>query len=206
MANDNISALLAMKGSSGGGGGSGAKRFVVTVTESGGVYSADKTVAEINAAYAAGKTVIAKYGSMDFALYKNTMGLILEFVAITYDSAIPTMHILYGAGGSVDTWTYDGVIVSEAPATVTDLSSTSITLASAADNTIYEYGELTALTVTAITATGDFIIRFTSGATATTTNFPNTMKFSEAFAAEANTRYEINVSNGYALAVGWPTT
>ena len=92
------------------------------------------------------------------------------------------------------------------PATVTDLVSSSITLASASDNTIYEYGELTALTVTAITASGDFIIRFTSGATPTTTSFPVSMKFPEAFAPEANTRYEINVSNGYALAVGWPTT
>ncbi len=92
------------------------------------------------------------------------------------------------------------------PTVVTDLSSTSITLASAADNTIYEYGELSALTVTAITATGDFIIRFTSGATPTTTNFPATMKFPEAFSAEANTRYEINCSNGYALVTGWPTT
>lgn len=92
------------------------------------------------------------------------------------------------------------------PTVVTDLSSTSITLALAADNTIYEYGELTALTVTAITATADFIIRFTSGTTPTVTNFPVTMVFPEAFSAEANMRYEINVSNGYALAVGWPTT
>lgn len=92
------------------------------------------------------------------------------------------------------------------PETVTDLSSTSITLANAANNTIYQYGELSALTVTAITDTGDFIIRFTSGATPTTTSFPVSMKFPEAFAPEANTRYEINCSNGYALAVGWPTT
>lgn len=92
------------------------------------------------------------------------------------------------------------------PAEVTDLESTSISLASASANTIYNYGELTSLTVTAIANPGDFIIRFTSGATPTTTNFPASMVFPEAFSAEANTRYEINVSNGYALAVGWPTT
>ena len=89
---------------------------------------------------------------------------------------------------------------------VTDITSNSITLAYAADNTIYEYGELTNLTVTAIANPGDFIIIFTSGATATTTNFPAGLIFSEAFAAEANTRYEINVRNGYALVAGWPTT
>ena len=90
------------------------------------------------------------------------------------------------------------------PVEVNDLVSSSVTLANAADNTIYTYGELTALTVTAITTPGDFIIRFTSGATPTTTNFPATMIFPEAFTAEAKTRYEINVSNGYALVTGWP--
>lgn len=93
----------------------------------------------------------------------------------------------------------------EKPTTSTQAGS-SVTIASAADNTIYECGELSSLTITAIANPGDFIIRFTSGATATTTNFPASMVFPETFAAEANTRYEINVSNGYALAVGWPTT
>ena len=85
-------------------------------------------------------------------------------------------------------------------------SGTSVTIASAADNTIYECGELTALTITAIANPGSFIVRFTSGSTPTTTNFPASMKFPEAFSAEANTRYEINCSNGYALAVGWPVS
>lgn len=89
--------------------------------------------------------------------------------------------------------------------TVVEVSGTTPTIEPQA-NTIYNCGELTALTVTAITNPGDFIIRFTSGATPTTTNFPASMVFPEAFSAEANTRYEINVSNGYALAVGWPTT
>ena len=94
----------------------------------------------------------------------------------------------------------------EKPGVVTDTTSASITLASAEDNTIYEYGELSALTVTAIANPGDFVIRFTSGATPTTTSFPASMVFPEAFAAEANTRYEINVSNGYAVVGAWPTT
>ena len=96
--------------------------------------------------------------------------------------------------------------VSPGPSVVSDQVSTSITLAAAAADTIYEYGELSALTITALPASGDFIVRFTSGSTATTTDFPVAMKFPTAFAAEANTRYEINCSNGYALVVGWPTT
>ena len=97
MANDNISALLGMKGGSGGGGGSGTdsnavhysadsdktdneraaalanvggepRKLTVTVTESGGVYSADKTHAEIKAAYDSGKTVEAVYGDYIFRM------------------------------------------------------------------------------------------------------------------------------------------
>ena len=73
-------------------------------------------------------------------------------------------------------------------------------------NTLYQCGELTALTVTAVAAAGDFIIRFTSGSTATTTDFPVDMVFPEAFAAKANKRYEINVSDGDALVASWPVT
>lgn len=93
----------------------------------------------------------------------------------------------------------------EKPTTSTQAGS-SVTIASATDNTIYECGELTALTVTAISNPGDFIIRFTSGSTPATTNFPASMVFPEAFAAEASTRYEISVSNGYALVASWPVS
>lgn len=89
------------------------------------------------------------------------------------------------------------------PETVTDLSSTSITLANAVDNTIYEYGELTSLTVSNPPATGAYSIVFTSGATATTTTFPATILGLESFAAEANTVYEINVLDNRAVVGSW---
>ncbi len=92
------------------------------------------------------------------------------------------------------------------PTKVTDYASTSISLASATDNTIYAYGELTSLTVTAIPAVGDFIISFNSGNTPTVTSFPASMNFQQTFAAEANTHYEISVSNGYAVVGAWHTT
>jgi hypothetical protein len=38
------------------------------------------------------------------------------------------------------------------------------------------------------------------------TTIPASIIFPEAFAAEANTRYEINVEDGYAVAVGWPVS
>ena len=94
------------------------------------------------------------------------------------------------------------------PETVTDLSSTSITLASAADNTIYQYGELTALTISAITNPGEFIISWRSGSTPTTINFPTTMRFPTSTnamdACEANTDYEVNCRNGKCVVTAWP--
>ena len=85
------------------------------------------------------------------------------------------------------------------PAVVTDLTSTSITLAAQA-NTEYHYGTLTALTISSFPANGKFVIWFTSGATATTTTgIAN-------FAAEANKVYKITVEDGYATYDSWPTT
>jgi hypothetical protein len=189
------------------GGGGGAEKFVITVTGSGGSYSADKTFAQILAAYQAGSVLEVHHADAVAELtYMDADGAAEWCQVGMRINGIGAIIYNVSSSGGVDTWTMVNKTFVEVPAVEEDLESASITLASAADNTIYEYGELTALTVTAITNPGDFIIRFTSGATATTTNFPATMKFPEAFAPEANMRYEINCSNGYALAVGWPTT
>ena len=82
------------------------------------------------------------------------------------------------------------------PTTVTDLSSTSVTLAATA-NTIYKYGELASLTISSFPADGSFWVWFTSGATPTTTvGIAN-------FVAEANKRYKITVEDGYATYDSW---
>ena len=71
------------------------------------------------------------------------------------------------------------------------------------NNTIYQFGELTSLTITNPPVTGAYSIIFTSGTTATTTVIPNTLLGLEDFAAEANTIYEINVLNNRALVGSW---
>lgn len=71
------------------------------------------------------------------------------------------------------------------------------------NNTIYQFGELTSLTITNPPATGAYSIIFTSGDTATTTVIPNTMLGLEDFASEANTIYEINVLNNRAVVGSW---
>jgi hypothetical protein len=69
-----------------------------------------------------------------------------------------------------------------------------------ADNTVYNCGELTSLTISNPPATGKYSIIFFSGATATTT------VGIENFIAEANKRYEITVKDNYATYDSWPYT
>ena len=223
MANDNVSAVLSMKGGSGGGGGSGTdsnavhysadtktdaerllalqnvggepKKLVVTVTESGGVFSADKTHAEIKAAYDAGKTVEAVYSQHIFRLVDcGSAGA--DFIYFIDDTAEENVFEQYLGVTSANAWTHTARTLAPVPTTVTDLSSTSITLAASA-NTYYTYGELTALTVSSFPASGTFWIVFVSGATATTvTGIDN-------FTPEANKRYKVTVENGYATFDAW---
>lgn len=72
----------------------------------------------------------------------------------------------------------------------------------AADNTIYTCGEVSSITVTAA-ANIDFTVIFTSGSTAATLTMDQNITMPDSFSVETNTRYEINVSNGYAVVAGW---
>ena len=73
----------------------------------------------------------------------------------------------------------------------------------AADNTIYVCGELTSLTISSIPQSGTFVVKFNSGATPTTFTEPTGMKMPDGFTVEANTHYEINCQDGYAVAASW---
>lgn len=92
--------------------------------------------------------------------------------------------------------------VQKDPTVVTDLGSSSITLAPQ-DNTEYNYGELSSLTITNPPSIGAYSIVFTSGATATTTTIPATILGLENFVTEANTLYEINVLDNRAVVGSW---
>ena len=86
--------------------------------------------------------------------------------------------------------------------TTQNIAGTSATI-TPVDNTIYQCGELTDITITNPTATGMYVIIFTSGSTPTTSTFPSSIIGIEQFSAEANTRYEINVKDSYALVGSW---
>lgn len=78
-------------------------------------------------------------------------------------------------------------------------SDTAQTLAA---NTFYVWPEMSALTITCPTTGGPFAFRFTSGATATTLSMTG-ITMPDDFTVEANKTYEINVYEGYGLAVSW---
>lgn len=86
------------------------------------------------------------------------------------------------------------------PKEVIDLESTTITLDKAEANTVYKYGTLTSLTVSANdTSNLETIIYFTAGNTITT-SFPNTLQWvnDDEFSPDANTNYVISIINNIA--------
>ena len=78
-------------------------------------------------------------------------------------------------------------------------SDTSQTLAA---NTFYIWPEMSALTITCPATGGPYAFRFTSGATATTLTMTG-ITMPDDFSVEANKTYEVNVYEGYGLAVSW---
>ena len=177
------------------------EKLVVTVTEANGVYSADKTYEEITDAINAGKICVAICGDDKYYLSNDE-----EEITFTVSRQGLTGQLTVKSIRIFDDNTCTLVVggYTQPPATVT-VSGTTPTI-EPAPNTIYSCGELTSLTITDPPATGSYVIKFTSGSTATTTTIPASIIFPEAFAAEANTRYEINVEDGYAVAVGWPVS
>ena len=85
--------------------------------------------------------------------------------------------------------------------TITDTTSTTITLANAVANTDYHYGTLTSLTVTANdTSDQEIIIYFTAGSTILV-SLPNTLQYiGSAPVFEANKSYAVSILNNICVA------
>ena len=85
--------------------------------------------------------------------------------------------------------------------TVTDTTSSTITLDNAVAGTDYHYGTLTSLTVTANdTSDNEITIYFTAGSTITVT-LPNTLQYiGSAPVFEPNTTYAISILNNICIA------
>ena len=185
----------------------GAGWFPVVISTSGGTIVADKTVAETIAAINAGKIVLVSIpsgsgGTIEAIGTQADGGISAPFTVLLADGMLYIGEVWMHSENGTDIVEVVGYTAAKEPTTVT-VSETTPTITPLA-NTIYQCGELTSLTVTDPPASGIYSIIFVSGSTPTTTNFPASIVFPEAFAPEANTRYEINVSDGYALVGSWP--
>ena len=173
-------------------------KLIVTVTESSGTYAANKTFSALWTAFNGGRTVSVEMGDTEFVLSAaDPSGM--AFTSLSVGSGNATLSML--AVDENDDWNYAEFAAEQKPTTVTVSGSTpTIT---PADNTIYKCGELTSLTVSNPQATGSCIIIFVSGSTPTVLTVPSGLTMPDNFAVEANTRYEINVLDGYAMCAGW---
>ena len=177
--------------------GAEPQRFVVNVTYSNSVYSADKTVAEIYAAYQAGKMPIAFIGSDVYTLVSigdDPYAFFVNVDAVSGQYTVKVIHI--NDDDTINFYLHHGM------PNVYERTGSTLTIFPVA-NAIYKCGTLTSLTITNPPATGAYSIVFTSGATATTTTIPATILGLEDFSAEANTIYEINVLDNRAVVGSW---
>lgn len=103
-----------------------------------------------------------------------------------------------------DTWTLTAPVkIPDGPHILYRSTSQTTFTCTPEENTIYLCSTLTSLTISNPPAMGSYSIVFTSGSTATSTTFPNTILGLENFAAEANTIYEINVFDNRAVVGSW---
>lgn len=125
-------------------------------------------------------------------------------VAVEYNQiAGSLMSLVNGAGLTPDASDNDQILNAvktlAAPTEITDLASTSITLANAAANTVYKYGTLTSLTITANdTSNLETLIYFTAG-TGITVSLPNTLKTIGDINFSAGNEYVISILNNIAV-------
>lgn len=191
--------------------GAEPEKFLVSISSDGlGVYTADKTFAEIKAAYIAGKTIVVKYSEMEYTLHDLTYegssfgeAYFVTYSFSNFNHSGRMRGISVEQNGEHEDWSYNEILLEEKPEVHEDNSS--ILTITPEENCIYNCtaSALTSLTITNPPATGSYVIKFNSGNTPTTTTIPSSIHGLESFAAEANTHYEINVEDNYAVVGKW---
>ena len=177
-------------------------KLLVTINGDG-VGTADKSFSEIYEAYENGKIITAVFDINEFILTEIDS----DYAVFCCNNASYDSNSMTSTRFSVDdtdTWTYTNCVFYKEPIKTTISSQTA--QISAADNHVYDCGTLTSLEITSFPVSGSFTITWTSGSTATTLTVPQTLHMPDGFQVEANMRYEMNVSDSYALIAGWSTT
>lgn len=171
--------------------------FEVIISDTNGSLTSSKSSSEIEAAIAAGD--IIKFINED-----GLEGHLLDseyaaFFCITDNPGVPTIFLYSIEVFSVIKNEYNLEQVCEE----ITLSGTTVTISTPQHQGIYKCGTLTSLTISSIYTGSDFVIIFTSDSTPTTLTLPSNLHMPDNFEVVANTRYEINVSGGYALVGSW---
>lgn len=180
--------------------GAAQEPMVVEITESSGTYSASESLADIQAAIAAGREVYAvnAYGAEAHLFGQESGGLQFAAFDDSNGGSVVTLRVYTISSSGVS---YEGVVFVQEPTRET-VTGTEVSI-TPQDNRIYTCGELTSLTIGSTAVSGDWTVIFTSGTTPTTFNDPSWLTMPDDFQVEANRRYEISVSNGYALVGSW---
>ena len=171
--------------------------MIVEFSEQGGIYSASESLADIEAALAAGRIVSGfNEAGADCRVIGQDVGEV-QFAAIDDSnggsSLTVRVYTVYqnsvGYATEVFQWASRSVNVSGTTPSIT-----------ADDNTIYNCGTLTSLTIVDASKSISFTVDFTSGSTPTAIAVPSGYKAPGGdLTAEANKTYELNVRNGKAV-------
>ena len=203
-----------------GGGGGGSNRLVVSLNSSG---VPDASSSDIYSAWQAGYIITLRssigieydlqHCDAQKATFSTTINGATAVIVDGYDieGSTATHYVLNGyvkpQGGipATDMTAAVQAALAAAVPTVVTLTGSTPVIAEAQDNTIYEAGELTSLTIQSIATGASFIVRFSSPAgTATALTLPSGVYMPSGFTVEPYGRCEINVDGNYALAAFWP--
>lgn len=131
-----------------------------------------------------------------------------EIIDVTEDTVLPAVTIDSGVISSeagklsvkkIKSYIQKGLTFE--PNIVTDLESTNIQIGTLTENTIYQYGTLSSLTINNVANSYlESVIYFNSGSTPTVLTFNNEpIWINEAPTIEANKKYVISICNGFAI-------
>ena len=171
-------------------------KTTITITESNGTFTSSKTLTEINTAIAADNLIefINENGAQGW--YLGGDNTVAQFLCIYDTNGTPTLYVYSVTSSDVSKTIYG---LNPFKVTITG-TSPSISIN---DNTIYTCSStLTSLTLTD-TNNKDFSVIFTSGVTPTVLTVPSNLHLPDQFEVDSDTRYELNVSNNYAVIGAW---
>lgn len=203
-----------------GGGGGGSNLLVVSLNSSG---VPDTSSSDIYSAWQAGYVIKLRssigieydlqHCTATAATFTTTIngsnavivdGYVIEGLTATHQALNGYVKPSGGIPATDMTAAVQAALAAAVPTVVTLTGSTPV-ITEAQDNTIYEAGELTSLTIQSIATGASFIVRFSSPAgTATVLTMPSGVYMPSGFTVETYGRCEINVDGNYALAAFWP--